>query len=335
MRCLVTGGAGFIGSNFVRFLLTRNLYDKVAVVDNLSYGGYLDNLNGVLSVIDFFQVDISDYSSLAKVFEEFRPDHVYHFAAQSHVDRSILNPGQFISSNIVGSFNLFELSRIYKTQKFIHVSTDEVYGSANPGESFLESSPLDPSSPYSASKAGSDLLALSYYKTFNFPVVITRSSNNYGPYQLPEKFIPLAITNLLEGKPVPIYGTGMNIRNWLYVEDNCEAILTVGLHGATGEIYNIGGLHECEIPNLELAKILCDLLGRSYSLLEFVKDRPAHDLRYSLDSSKIKKQLNWEAKTKLRDGLHKTVEWYSTNRPWWEKRKKELEEYYKQNYGNR
>lgn len=334
-RCLVTGGAGFIGSNFVRLACAEKWFDEIAVVDNLSYGGSLENLNGLGDRVQFNRVDIRDFDQLSSVFEAFKPDVVFHLAAQTHVDRSILTPEPFVTVNVLGTMNILECCKRFSVPRLIHVSTDEVYGSADGGTSFSEVDPLNPSSPYSASKAGSDLLVLSYVKTFGLPAVITRSSNNYGPYQLPEKFIPVVITNLLEGDDVPIYGTGENIRNWIFVEDNCRGLYCAGTNGRVGEIYNIGGLKSAEISNLELAKMICDLLGCNYARLKFVKDRPGHDFRYSLTCEKAQRELDWSPKVELLDGLKKTVNWYRENREWWKKRRAELKDYYQQNYANR
>ncbi|MCS6893435.1 MAG: dTDP-glucose 4,6-dehydratase [Deltaproteobacteria bacterium] len=332
-RCLITGGAGFIGSNFTRLIVKNSVFQQVVVVDNLSYSGFMENLQGILDRIDFIRADVADKTTMNAIFADTKPNIVFHFAAESHVDRSILDPKNFVITNFVGTYSILECARNHRVEKFVHISTDEVYGSAPEGESFNENSLLNPSSPYSATKAGSDLLVMSYVKTFNFPAVITRSSNNYGPYQLPEKFIPVVITNLLENEEVPIYGNGSNIRNWIFVEDNCEAILTVGLNARLGEIFNIGGNKLSEISNFELAKTICNLLGKPTNLLKFVADRPAHDLRYSLNSEKINRELGWQQKTSLIEGLKLTIDWYVRNRDWWTARKKDLAEYYQKNYG--
>ncbi len=334
-RCIVTGGAGFIGSNFVRLIVKKQVFDKVVVIDKLGFGGFLENLSDVLGKITFIKEDLCNFSSVLRIFEEFKPTHVFHFAAETHVDRSIIDPSSFIKSNILGTYSILEGAKKNSAERLIHVSTDEVYGSADSGEIFTEQSSLNPSSPYSASKASSDLLCLSYYKTFNLPVIITRSSNNFGPYQLPEKFIPVVITNLLEDKEIPIYGTGKNIRNWIYVDDNCEAILQCGLFGKIGQVYNISADNSNEIENVNLAKKICKILKKPESLIKFVQDRPGHDFCYRIDNSKIKNELNWRPKVDLDTGLQMTINWYLENENWWRKRKKELEEYYQQNYGGR
>lgn len=313
---LVTGGAGFIGSHFVR-LIARTYGDQVRIlnVDKLTYAGRLENVADVahLPSYRFIQADIADWPSMEALFQTDKIDYVVHFAAESHVDRSISDSRAFIQTNVVGTHTLLELSRRYGVEKFIHVSTDEVYGSLLPQEpAFTEENPLKPNSPYSASKAGSDLLARSYYETYKFPVIITRCSNNYGPYQFPEKLIPVMISQALNNNPLPVYGRGENIRDWLYVEDHCEAILAVLEKGKAGQVYNIGGLNE--IQNLELVKHILFYLGKPDSLIAFVQDRLGHDMRYAIDNSKIKRELGWEPRMTFDTGLAKTIEWYKGQR---------------------
>lgn len=336
MRVLITGGAGFIGSNFLRYVLKVQPDWEIFVIDAFKYSGHEENLVDLPpEKVKLFRIDISDKQRLFEVWKEIKPETVFHLAAESHVDRSILSPENFVQTNVYGTFCLLEAARLFGANKFIHISTDEVYGSISYPEKADENFLLHPSSPYSASKASSDLLALSYFKTYGTPVLITRSSNNYGPRQTPEKFIPLAIYNLLNDKPIPIYGDGQQIRNWIFVEDNCEAILQVALNGRIGEIYNIGSSEPKEVTNLEIAKKLCYLLGKSESLIKFVKDRPAHDRRYSIDCSKIIKELGWSQRTPFEKGLQMTVEWYQSNIQWLEAIRSKLDYFFKQNYENR
>lgn len=308
MRVLVTGGAGFIGSNFVRYMLNHHDYD-IVVLDKLTYSGRLENLQDVISKITFIKGDICSQDDLLKVG---KADVIINFAAETHVDRSILDAGVFVKTDILGTFNLLELSRKLDSL-FTQISTDEVYGSIVEG-SFKEGDTLDPSSPYSSSKAGADLLVRAYYKTYGLPVKITRSSNNFGPYQYPEKIIPFFIVNALQNKPLPLYGDGGNIRDWIYVLDNCEAIDLVLHKGNRGEIYNIGG--ENEKTNLEITHMILEELKKQKSLIKFVKDRPGHDRRYSLDCTKIK-ALGWSPKHKFEDALKSTIKWYRENEWWW------------------
>ncbi len=308
MRVLVTGGAGFIGSNFIRCILNNHDYD-VVVLDKLTYAGRLENLEDVIDNIVFIKGDICNEDDLKKVEA---CDAIINFAAETHVDRSILDSGIFVKTDILGTFNLLELSRKLDIP-FIQISTDEVYGSIMEG-SFKEEDALDPSSPYSSSKAGADLLVRAYYKTYDLPVMITRSSNNFGPYQYPEKIIPLFIINALQNKPLPLYGDGGNVRDWIYVLDNCEAIDLVLHKGKNGEIYNVGGGNEK--TNLEITNIILEELKKPKSLIKFVKDRPGHDRRYSLDCTKIKK-LGWEPKHEFEGALKSTITWYKENQWWW------------------
>lgn len=314
MKIFVTGGAGFIGSNFIRYILDINKKYSVVNYDKLTYAGNLANLESVEreSRYTFVRGDICDATALDEAMSGC--DIVIHFAAESHVDRSIYNPDSFVQTNITGTFALLEVSRKQRIKRFLHVSTDEVYGDI-PAKSFSsEESPLKPSSPYSASKAGSDLLVRSYVRTYGFPGLITRSSNNYGPYQFPEKFIPLMITNALDGRPLPIYGDGKQERDWLHVSDHCRGLLTVLERGREGEIYNIGG-HDVE-QNLTLLQRLLQMLGRPETLVSYVKDRPGHDRRYALDSSKMEREFGWKPKVALESGLRQTIQWYQANRDW-------------------
>jgi dTDP-glucose 4,6-dehydratase len=326
---LVTGGCGFIGANFVRHLLTESDFTgRIINVDQLTYAGNLENLTDIADAFpqryQFVRADICDPQALAGVFDQFQIDGVCHFAAESHVDRSILGPDEFIHTNIVGTFNLLELARKHsdRVSLFHHVSTDEVFGSLGREGAFTEQTPYDPSSPYSASKAASDHLVRAYSRTYQLPVTISNCSNNYGPYQFPEKLIPLMILNALEDKPLPVYGDGSNVRDWLYVMDHCRAIWTIMEKGRHGETYNVGG--RCEKPNLEIVELICDLVDESgpgggkasRELISFVKDRPGHDFRYAMDCTKLETELGWEPLESFESGLRKTVEWYLGNLPW-------------------
>ncbi len=330
---LVTGGAGFIGSNFVLHLI-NNLDDiHVINVDALTYAGYLENLQSVQNHPNytFIQQDICDFDAIKTIFIDHQIDTVVHFAAESHVDRSITNPGQFIQTNIVGTYNLLEIARTvwaenggYVGRHFHHVSTDEVFGMLMLGDpAFEETTPYSPNSPYAASKASSDHLVRAYFHTFNLPITITNCSNNYGPNQYPEKLIPLIILNAVSGKPLPIYGDGMQIRDWLYVQDHCEAILKVINDGRLGETYNVGGGNQ--FPNIQIVKQICSILDEELpqsphvpheKLITFVKDRPGHDFRYDINFDKIKRELHWEPKFTLQIGLVNTVKWYLNNQEW-------------------
>lgn len=312
-RLLVTGGAGFIGSNFIRHILNKYSDYLVTNIDSLTYCGNLENLKDIEKDkrYKFVKGDIADPAIVKSLVKDC--DIIVHFAAETHVDRSITDPYSFVRTNVVGTHTLLEAAKARGVERFIHISTDEVYGSIETG-SFREGDPLEPNSPYSAAKAGSDLLARSYFTTFKLPVIITRSSNNFGPYQYPEKVIPLFVTNLLENKKVPLYGDGMNVRDWLFVVDNCEAVDTVLHKGIPGEIYNIGA--GSEITNKELTYSILEILGKGKEFVEVVKDRPGHDRRYSLDISKIKK-LGWSPRHNFRKALESTVDWYSKNESWW------------------
>jgi len=317
MKLLITGGAGFIGSNFIHYILKHYKKDEVVNFDKLTYCGNLENLRDIEKnpKYKFIKGDICDAKLVEKVFQKEKPDFILNFAAETHVDRSIKNPKNFTQTNVLGTHTLLEASRKYNIKKFLQISTDEVYGSIKKGK-FKEIDSLLPNSPYAASKAGADLLVRSYYKTFNLPILITRSSNNFGPYQYPEKLIPLFITNILQGKKVPLYGTGLNVRDWIYVLDNCAGIDIVLRKGKIGEIYNIGGGNEK--TNLEIAKIILKELGKDESWIEYVKDRPGHDFRYALDTRKIIK-LGWKPKYSFEKAIKETIIWYKTRQDWWKK----------------
>jgi dTDP-glucose 4,6-dehydratase len=335
LKVLVTGGAGFIGSNFIRHYLHAHPQENVVNLDKLTYAGNLANLSDVENLPNYKLVrgDICDLETVDAVFSS-GVDAVVHFAAESHVDRSIMDAREFVATNIQGTFSLLDAARRHKIPRFLLVSTDEVYGSMQPGESAGETTPLDASSPYAASKAAADLLALSFWKTHRFPVVLTRCSNNYGPFQFPEKLIPLMITNALEGKKLPVYGDGLNERDWIFVEDHCAALERVLESGEPGEIYNIGFGRPA--TNLQIIRRLLEILGASEDLIEFVPDRPGHDRRYALDTQKIRRKLNWEASVSLEAGLSRTVEWYETHSEWVNLTKSgEYRSYYQKLYANR
>jgi dTDP-glucose 4,6-dehydratase len=332
MRIVVTGGAGFIGSNFVRHVLEEHPEDSVVVLDKLTYAGRMESLQDLMTYerMEFVQGDICDPIAVRTALENC--DAVVNFAAESHVDRSIEEPGHFIQTDVYGTYVLLEEVRRAGVERYLQVSTDEVYGSIPEG-SFTEGSPLDPSSPYSASKAGGDLVVAAYCQTFGVNAVICRSSNNYGPYQYPEKLIPLCVLNALHGDPLPVYGDGMQVRNWLYVTDNCRALYLVLQKGTAGEVYNIGGPDE--LPNIDVVRRILELTGRHESLIEFVKDRLGHDRRYSLSSKKVS-ALGWQAAIGFGEGLEKTVQWYRDNNWWWEPiRTDEYREYYERQYGQK
>jgi dTDP-glucose 4,6-dehydratase len=336
MKLLVTGGAGFIGSSFVRLALRANAAAALTVLDKLTYAGNLENLEPVASDARyrFVRGDICDAPLVNRLFEEVKPDAVVHFAAESHVDRSILSPLPVFETNLRGTFVLLEAARAIGLKRFLHISTDEVYGSIEAPHEADESYPLKASSPYSAAKAGSDLLALSYFTTYKLPVIVTRASNNYGPYHFPEKLIPLMISNALENKTLPIYGDGMQIRDWLYVEDHCRAILTLLSKGRDGEIYNIGGNRS--LPNIEVVHKILAATGRNESLLEYVKDRPGHDRRYALSSEKIMRETGWSPQVDFEEGLKATVQWYRENQEWVRRVKSgEYQNFYAANYSAR
>lgn len=337
MKVLITGGAGFIGSNLVHHLASERPSWSLTVLDALTYAGNLQNISTLLDSgkVKFVKVDINDSKNVDAVFSEGRFDLVFHLAAESHVDRSIMSAAEFVRTNVLGTENMLSAMRKYNVPKFVHISTDEVYGSIETGR-FFETTLLDPTSPYSASKAGSDLLALAYAKTYKLDVVVTRCTNNYGPYQFPEKFIPLFITNGMEKKALPLYGDGKNIRSWIYVTDHAAALLAAAEHGRAGEIYNIGGAEDAEIENREVAKEILDIIGAPQSLIQFVGDRPAHDLRYAVDCTKTKNELGWQLSIPFAEGLRRTVEWYKTNETWWRNIKSgEYKDYYEKNYSKR
>ncbi|MFW5981016.1 MAG: dTDP-glucose 4,6-dehydratase [bacterium] len=323
---LITGGAGFIGSNFVRYMIDRYSNDdiNIIVLDKLTYAGNLENLKDNMDKIKFIRGDICNQELLEYIFADYNIDYLINFAAESHVDRSIVKPEIFMKTNVLGTQNLLNKAKdfwkINQTEykdrvKFLQVSTDEVYGSLGNEGYFNESSILAPNSPYSASKASADMMVRAYKNTYNLPVNITRCSNNYGPYQYPEKLIPMIISNSLADKEIPIYGDGKNIRDWIHVKDHCQAIDMVLHHGVSGEIYNVGDNNE--ISNVELSKMILQILGKPESLITFVSDRAGHDLRYALDASKIKNDIDWKAEYDFEEGLKETIEWYLNNKDWW------------------
>jgi dTDP-glucose 4,6-dehydratase len=338
MKLIVTGGAGFIGSAFIRLLLGQRKSGQdqrfhVVNLDKLTYAGNLENLAPVASSPNyrFVKGDVCDADLVGRLIDEEQPDAIVHFAAESHVDRSILSPNASFETNLRGTFTLAEAVRQKKVPRYVHVSTDEVYGSLEDPLEADEEYPLKPSSPYSASKAGSDLLILSYFTTFKCPVMVTRASNNYGPYHFPEKLIPLMITNALEDKPLPIYGDGMQVRDWLFVEDHCRAILSVLEKGREGEIYNIGGSRA--LPNRDVVRMILEATGKPGSLMTTVKDRPGHDRRYALSSEKLERETGWLPKVPFEEGLRITVEWYKNNPEWVARVKSgEYQDFYTANY---
>lgn len=335
MKLLITGGLGFIGSNFIKYILAKYPNYKVVNFDAETYAGNRDNLKEIENSpsYTFIHGDICDAKTVKEAMDGV--DTVVHFAAESHVDRSILDPSVFVKTNILGTQVLLEEALSAKIKRFHHISTDEVFGALelDTPEKFMESTPYNPRSPYAASKAAADHLVRAYYTTYNLPITITNCADNYGPYQYPEKLISLAITNLLEDKKVPVYGDGRYVRDWLYVEDHCRAIDVVLEKGKIGETYCIG-TDELEINNITLVKKILKLLGKGDDMLEFVKDRPGHDRRYAIDASKIKTQLGWQAKFGLDTGLAQTVNWYKDNQTWWKKLKdRDFETYYKKQYG--
>jgi dTDP-glucose 4,6-dehydratase len=339
---LVTGAAGFIGSNFVRMLLTRGERVKLVVLDKLTYAGNLANLSDLLAKypeqVVFVKGDIGDKALVEKLFDEHGIKEVVHFAAESHVDRSIMSSGPFIQTNVVGTQVLLDVAKQKGVDKYLQVSTDEVYGTLpenQPDVKFTEETPLAPNSPYSASKAGGDVLVRSYFHTHHMPVLITRCSNNYGPYCFPEKAIPLFVTNLMEGKKIPLYGDGLNVRDWLYVEDHCDAIWTVLNKGTAGEVYNIGGNNE--LTNRQLVEKILAAMGKTWDEgVQHVKDRPGHDRRYAIDASKIKRELGWEPKHRFEEAIRATIQWYRDNQDWWRAIKSgEYLKYYETQYAGR
>jgi len=322
MRILITGGCGFIGSNFVRLVLQSRPDWPVLNLDLLTYAGNAENLRDVEKDrrYQFRKGDIADVAFVEKAIRDFTPEAILNFAAESHVDRSIADPAAFLRTNAVGTQELLVAARKAGVKRFVQISTDEVYGSLGATGHFAETTPLHPNSPYSASKAAADLLALASHHTYGQDVVITRCSNNYGPYQFPEKLIPLMITNAMEGKPLPVYGDGQNVRDWIHVRDHCTGVLAALERGKAGEVYNFGG--ENEWKNIDLVKTLLDLLDKPHSLIQFVKDRLGHDRRYAIDCSKAKRELSWKPGIDFRQGLAETVGWYQKSRKWWEPLKK-------------
>ncbi len=321
MRLLITGGCGFIGSNFVRMVLEHYQPEFVTNVDSLTYAGNPDNLTGIAGQYgdryEFVQADIADRDAIEALMAKHKFYAVVNFAAETHVDRSITSPGNFVHTNLAGTEVLLECARQHGVRRFVQISTDEVYGSLGPEGRFTEKSPLDPSSPYSASKTGADLLALAAYKTFGQEVIITRCSNNYGPYQFPEKLIPLMITRALADQKLPVYGDGLNVRDWIHVEDHCRAVMAVLLDGKPGEVYNVGA--DAELENIAVVELILESLGKPRSLIEYVTDRLGHDRRYAIDSAKIRGELGWKPIHTPREGIRETVQWYLNNRAWWEK----------------
>ncbi|RKJ76664.1 dTDP-glucose 4,6-dehydratase [Pyramidobacter sp. CG50-2] len=339
MNIIVTGGAGFIGGNFVHFELKQHPEDHIICYDALTYAGNMETLADVMDNphFTFVKGNIADRKQVDSLFRDHHPDIVVNFAAESHVDRSILDPGLFLQTNVLGTGVLMDACRKYSIKRYHQVSTDEVYGDLPLDRAdlfFTEMTPLHTSSPYSASKASADLLVLAYYRTFGLPVSISRCSNNYGPYHFPEKLIPLIITQALADRPLPVYGKGENVRDWLYVVDHCRAIDQIIRKGREGEVYNIGGHNER--TNLQVVKTVLKELGKPESLIRFVADRPGHDRRYAIDPTKIHRELGWLPETKFDDGIHQTVQWYLNNKPWWQHIiSGEYQNYYREMYSNR
>ena len=335
----MTGGAGFIGGNFVHYMLQEHPGDQIICLDKLTYAGNLSTLADVMDHpnFQFVKMDICDRDSVYGLFEKEKPDVVINFAAESHVDRSIENPEIFLQTNIIGTSVLMDACRKYGIQRYHQVSTEEVYGDLpldRPDLFFTEETPIHTSSPYSSSKAGADLLVMAYYRTYGLPVTISRCSNNYGPYHFPEKLIPLMIINALHDRPLPIYGDGLNVRDWLYVEDHCRAIDLIIRKGKVGEVYNVGGHNE--MRNIDIVKLICQELGKPESLITHVTDRKGHDRRYAIDPEKIHRELGWLPETKFADGIKKTIQWYLTHQKWWEDIiSGEYQNYYQKMYENK
>ena len=339
MTVIVTGGAGFIGGNYIHYHLREHPGDRVVCVDKLTYAGNLSTLKSVWDNPNFrfVKLDICDREGVFRLFEEEKPDAVINFAAESHVDRSIEDPEIFLQTNIIGTATMMDACRAFGNVRYHQVSTDEVYGDLpldRPDLFFTEETPIHTSSPYSSSKAGADLLVLAYLRTYGLPVTVSRCSNNYGPYHFPEKLIPLMIANCLNDKPLPVYGEGKNVRDWLYVEDHCKAIDLIVRKGRIGEVYNVGGHNE--MRNIDIVKLIIKELGKSEDLITYVTDRKGHDLRYAIDPTKIHSELGWLPETKFADGIKKTIKWYLDNQDWWEPIiSGEYQNYYEQMYGNR
>lgn len=339
MKIIVTGGAGFIGSNFIFHMLKSHPEDYIICLDKLTYAGNLSTLAPIMdnAHFRFVRADICDRKAVDALFEEEHPNMVVNFAAESHVDRSIENPQLFLETNIIGTSVLMDACRKYGIQRYHQVSTDEVYGDLpldRPDLFFTEATPIHTSSPYSSSKASADLLVLAYYRTYGLPVTISRCSNNYGPYHFPEKLIPLMIINALHDKPLPVYGDGQNVRDWLYVEDHCRAIDLILQKGRVGEVYNVGGHNE--MKNIDIVKLICKALGKPESLIHFVKDRKGHDRRYAIDPAKIHRELGWLPETKFANGIQKTIQWYLDNEEWWQPIVNgDYVKYYDRMYGSR
>lgn len=336
---IVTGGAGFIGSNFIFHMLSAHPDERIVCVDKLTYAGNLSTLKGVMKhpQFRFVKLDICDREGVFRLFAEEKPDMVVNFAAETHVDRSIENPDVFLQTNILGTAVLMDACRQYNVSRYHQVSTDEVYGDLpldQPELLFTEETPIHASSPYSASKAGADLLVMAYHRTFGLPATISRCSNNYGPYQFPEKLIPLMIANCLNNRPLPIYGQGLNVRDWLYVEDHCRAIDLILHQGRVGEVYNVGGHNE--MRNIDIVRLICKTLGKPESLITHVADRKGHDRRYAIDPTKMHRELGWLPQTRFVDGIARTIRWYVDNREWWEEIiSGEYQRYYQRMYGSR
>ena len=339
MTIIVTGGAGFIGSNFIFYLLREHPDDRVICLDKLTYAGNLSTLAPVMDKPNFrfVRLDICDRAGVEALFAEEKAEIVVNFAAESHVDRSIESPEIFLQTNIIGTSVLMDASRKYGVRRYHQVSTDEVYGDLpldRPDLFFTEETPIHTSSPYSSSKAGADLLALAYYRTYGLPVTVSRCSNNYGPYHFPEKLIPLMIINALHNQPLPVYGQGINVRDWLYVEDHCRAIDLILRRGTVGEVYNVGGHNE--MRNIDIVKLICHELGKPESLITYVTDRKGHDMRYAIDPTKIHRELGWLPETRFTDGIKKTIQWYIDNESWWQPIiSGEYRDYYEKMYGSR
>lgn len=327
MKLLITGGAGFIGSEFVRQAVAQG-FDSI-IIDKISYAGDLKRIEEVIQKVKFYKADVCNAEFIDYIFAKEKPKIVIHFAAETHVDRSIIDPHAFLRTNIEGTFNLLELSKKYRISKFINITTDEVYGEIEKGK-FTENSPLKPNSPYSVSKAGQDMLGRAYFRTYGLPVITLRPCNTYGAWQYPEKLIPVIIVKALNNEPIPVYGDGSNIREWLYVEDFASVVFEIINKGKDGEIYNIGS--NIEKKNIEVVKAILSILNKPETLIQFVKDRPGHDLRYSLSTEKTKQNIGWEAKMSFEEGIEKTVKWYLDNKQWVNTKLQELKEYWNKTY---